>query len=245
MPLNRHPFPVTAFFEKSVVLTYAIPRTAGEGLISPPFELDCYREHAFLAVAFVKVRSLRPSIFPRWIGRDFLLAGYRIFVRYRGVDGRRRRGLQILRSETDRRSMVLLGNMLTNYHYRLTSMEFHQDEDHLRINNSHGLSISAQEELKVALPPHSPFPDWRTARRFAGPMPFTFSSNPANQTVTTVEGVREEWDPTPLTILQAQVPFIDECGLGAEGPNPARLASAFAVTDIPYHWKAGQTEPWT
>jgi len=58
-----------------------------------------------------------------WAGRDYALTGYRIFVRHRDRTGRTRRGLHILRSDTDRRSMKLGGNLLTHYRYRLAGID--------------------------------------------------------------------------------------------------------------------------
>lgn len=90
----------------------------------------------------------------------------------------------------------------------------------------------------VALPESSIFPDWRSARQFAGPMPYTFSFDQTASQMTTVEGVRQTWKPQPVKILEDRIPFLKELGLG-----DARLANAFTVKDIPYRWKRGITEP--
>ncbi|MEJ6582045.1 MAG: hypothetical protein QNL33_12125 [Akkermansiaceae bacterium] len=121
------------------------------------------------------------------MGNDFTLLGYRIFVRYPGYDGRKRRGLYILRSETDRARMVLLGNFFTRYRYRKVGINWGGDV----ITSSAGLHIQRDQSAQdIALPDASVFPDWRTARRFAGPMPFTFSDDRNTNSMTTVEGVR-------------------------------------------------------
>ena len=71
----------------------------------------------FLAVGLVETRELRPQFLPKACGMDFSLAGYRILVRYRTAQGRSLRGLRILRSDTDRRPMEILGNLFTHYRY--------------------------------------------------------------------------------------------------------------------------------
>src|SRR5258707_11422553 len=109
--LRRNPFEVPAFSRRSLVLTYAFPPDALAPLLAPGLTLDTWSGHAFLAIAMVQTESLRPSFLPVALGRDFFLSGYRIFVRHGGV-----RGLQILRSDTDKPVMVLLGNLLTRYH---------------------------------------------------------------------------------------------------------------------------------
>src|SRR3712207_2113829 len=118
--LRRHPFPVVAHFRHALALAYAFPRDALEPLLPPGLVLDTHGEHAFAAVALVQTERLRPAGAPAWLGRDFFLAGYRIFVRLRGAESLR--GLYILRSETDRRTMALFGNLLTHYNYALADV---------------------------------------------------------------------------------------------------------------------------
>ncbi|MFT6863830.1 MAG: hypothetical protein ACJAVK_002392 [Akkermansiaceae bacterium] len=234
--LGRHPFAVKAYFKESLVLSYALPVETLRPLVPACLEIDCYQERSgFLALALVRTQNLRPHFFPAFMGNDFTLLGYRIFVRYRGNDGRRRRGLYILRSETDRTRMVLLGNLFTRYRYRKVGISWQDD----LITSTAGLHIQrAQSVGDVALPNSSVFPDWRTARRFAGPMPFTFSYDDRTNFMTSVEGVRATWKPEPVKIVEARVPLLAELGL-----EEAQLANAFTVKNIPYQWKKGITEP--
>ncbi len=54
-----------------------------------------------------------------------------------------------------------------------------------------------------------------------------------------MEGVREAWHPRPVRVRQAEVSFLDDLNLSGR-----QLASAFTMTDIPYRWQKGRTEPW-
>src|SRR5215510_7101563 len=132
--LKRHPIPIQAHFDHSLVLTYAFPARVLAPLVPPGLMLDGLQGLGFLAIAMVQTRNLRPVCLPRWIGRDFFLAGYRIFVRHRGRDGITRRGLRILRSETDLTAMRLFGNLLTHYNYRRVQASLREDADALEIN---------------------------------------------------------------------------------------------------------------
>src|SRR5204863_898587 len=99
--LKRHPFPVVARFERVVAVSFAFPESILRPMVPEGLEIDTYEGLGFVTVAMVWTKSLRPAGFPAFLGQDFLLAGYRIFTRLK--DGERRlRGLQILRSETDR-----------------------------------------------------------------------------------------------------------------------------------------------
>jgi Uncharacterized conserved protein (COG2071) len=240
--LKNHPFAVEAFFESSVVLAFALPKAQLQSLIPPCLTLDTYNDQwAFVAVALVQTTALRPKGFPRFMGNNFFLAGYRIFVRYTNKAGKRLRGLYILGSVTDKKKMEWLGNTFTQYRYTTADFSHTTGEGITTIQSmASQLHIRfADREQDVPLPAGSPFPDWAAARRFAGPLPFTFSYNPAGQRVTIIEGVREQWTPQPISILSYQIGFLDQLGL-----QDAILANAFIVRNIPYHWKKGKTEPW-
>ena len=101
-------------------------------------------------------------------------------------------------------------------------------------------SGTEQEQLAgepVALPDGSPFPGWREARRFSGPMPFTFAVAANRREVVIVEGVHPAWEPRPVRVLDHRVPFLEQEGFAGEV-----LANAFEVGQVAYRWKRGQVE---
>ncbi len=106
LSLKNHPFAVEAFFENSLVLTYAVPKEHLQCLIPPCLELDTFEDKwGFVAVALVQTKDLRPKGAPKFMGNDFFLAGFRIFVKFHNNRGKRLRGLYILKSETNKRKM--------------------------------------------------------------------------------------------------------------------------------------------
>src|SRR6267378_2943496 len=103
--IKRHPFPVAAWFERVAAVSFAFPEAVLRPLVPSALEIDAYEGLGFVTVALVWTRRLRPAGFPAFLGQDFFLAGYRVFTRLRGESGRRLRGLNILRSETDQSRM--------------------------------------------------------------------------------------------------------------------------------------------
>lgn len=240
--LKDHPFPVEAFFESSLVLTFASPKNQVQHLIPRCLELDTFNDQwAFIAVAMVQTKDLRPKGFPKIFGNDFFLIGYRVFVRFVNHAGKRLRGLYILKSETDRKKMEFFGNMFTHYNY--TTTDIHQRrENGINEIKSHksGFRVDFMEsDDDVSLPYNSPFQDWKVARRFAGPLPFTFTYNPVNHQVLIIEGVRTAWKPMPVKVIDYNFPFIKKLSL-----SEVRLANAFLVRNVPYYWKKGKIERW-
>lgn len=241
--LKDHPFAVEAFFEQSYVLSFAAPKEALQKLIPECLSLDTHDDKwAFIAVAMVQTKGLRPKGFPAFMGNGFFLIGYRIFVKYISKEGRRLRGLYILGSETDKKKMEFLGNVFTHYHYKKTNIQQTIKDDVVHIaDDASGLSVNINtRDTNVSLPLYSPFADWKEARRFAGPLPFTFSYNPGKKNVLIVEGVREHWIPKPIEVISHIIPFVENLHI-----KGLILANAFVIKDIPYYWKKGRTESWT
>jgi uncharacterized protein YqjF (DUF2071 family) len=240
--LKDHPFAVASHFDTSLVLTYAVPKEQLQKFIPECLSLDTFEDKwAFIAVAMVKTRNLRPKSFPEFLGNDFILTGYRIFVRYNTSYGKRLRGLYIIRSETDKIKMAVLGNVFTHYNYQTTDISFQQHGEIIEVQSSKSnLSVKVKAgDSDIALPAHSPFKDWKEARRFAGPLPFTFTYNAEKKEVLIIEGVREDWTPKPVEVIESHVGFVDRLQL-----KGAVLANAFVITNIPYYWKKGRKDAW-
>ncbi len=243
--LRRHLVAVEAWFRYSLVLTYAYPTAVLAPLLPPGLALDSYDDLGFLAIAMVQTEGLRPTFLPKGAGGDFFLSGYRIFAKFRTAGGRVLRGLKILRSDTDSRWMAVAGNVMTHYHYRKAKVEVLEGDRILDIRirtpkAEADLHVRADLSTKPALlPSGSPFRSVEEARRFAGPLPYTFDYEPETATMVLIKGVRRKWDPEPV-----QVEVLENSYLRGEPFRraPAVLANAFHLSEVPYLWKRGRRE---
>jgi uncharacterized protein YqjF (DUF2071 family) len=240
--LKNHPFAVEAFFESSIVLTFAIPKEDIQSLIPKCLSLDTYKDKwAFVAMAMVQTKNLRPKSFPQCLGNNFFLIGYRIFVRYTNSRGKRLRGLYILKSETNKKAMELMGNLFTHYNYTTTDVQLNHKQNATNISSKKSnFNITLNTATNNSqLPQHSPFESWKDARRFAGPLPFTFTYNKTTKEVLIIEGVRKFWKPKPLEVTHYDIEFLESL------PTKNKvLANTFIIENIPYYWKKGQKELW-
>lgn len=240
--LKDHPFAVETFFRTSLVLTYALPVKALKDLVPQPLNLDTLNdEWAFIAVAMVQTKDLRPKGWPAILGNDFFLIGYRLFVRYVNEKGKRLRGLYILKSETDRSFMNFFGNIFTHYHYSKTDIDFRENENNLTVlSKKSGINVKIHSKgQEIPLPPHSPFKNWQEARRYAGPLPFTFTIDKKTKEILIIEGVRQNWIPEPVEVIKHEIGFMQN-----EIFKEAVLANAFIIREVPYYWKKGIVESW-
>ena len=232
--LRRHPIPIRSEFEFTLVLTYALPAAILEPMLLPGLTLDRFGNLGFVAVALVQTRNMRPAFLPARLGLDFFLAGYRIFTRHENL-----RGLQILRSQTDSRIMTFFGNLLTHYNYRRTPVAIERTSERLSISVD-GLEVVADLVSDGVLPHGSPFPDWKTARHFAGPLPFTFDHEAETNSIVKIEGVRQEWKPRPVNVDVRRIDFFQQSAFASSAPV---LASAFHLANVPYLWRRGIVTP--
>ena len=235
--LRRHPFDVEAHFDFSLVLAYALPAAALEPLLAPGLELDRVGDLGILAVALVQTRDLRPAGWPRALGLDFFLSGYRVFARLR--DRPSIRGLRILRSDADSRLMTSAGNIFTRYRYELCSARASRHDHMLSVSVEGPAALCVEADLRPAASPPagSPFRDLDEARRFAGPLPNTFGWEPETHSLVIVGSTRANWDPVPVTVDVTELTFLERFATF----NP-RLANAFYVENVDYRWKRGVRE---
>lgn len=240
--LKRHPIPVAAFFRHSLVLTYALPPEILQPLVPKGLVLDLFRGHAFLAIALVQAEHLRPSFLPAAMGRSIFLSGYRIFTRLDN-GAQSKRGLRILRSNTDREWMVRAGNLLTHYNYRFchAALEERGREIRWRIctpRSEADLDVVARlTDAPAPLPSSSPFATPAEARRFAGPLPYTFDYEKETGTIIGICATRQRWEPQPVAVEVRRNTFLERepfCRASA------LLANAFYVHDVPYRWQRGR-----
>jgi Uncharacterized conserved protein (COG2071) len=227
------------------VLTYALPAAKLAPIIGPGLELDEYEGWGFLAIALVETEALRPRGFPEWLGRDFFLSGYRVFTRFKSHGGQSLRGLRILRSDTNRRTMASLGNVFTHYNYTRATVDLASDADRLEIRirtpgREADLHVVADLGSRPApLPATTPFRSTEDARRFVGPLPYTFDYEAATGKMVVIKGLRQAWDPQPVAVEVREATYLERPPLSGLG---ARLANAFYLEGVPYAWKPGVLE---
>ena len=238
--LRRHPLAIAARLDHCLTLTYAFPADVLRPLLPPGLELETVDGHGFVAVALVQTRSLRPAALPPALGRDFFLAGYRIFTRFQTPDGRSIRGLRILRSDANRVAMVFGGNLLTHYDYHRCDARFDVESGCVRVSvrtaDGEGDVALTANLTDHVLPVGSPFVSERAARRFAGPLPYTFDYERETHAIVAINATRTNWRPALVSVDVDRLGFFD--GSAFRGHTPI-LAAAFHVQGVDYRWARG------
>lgn len=236
--IKYHPFKMKALFRYCYIFTFSIPIKKAESFLHKGLKADSFNgEHAFYTIAIVDTKNLRPAFFPKFLGGSFVLIGHRIFVRLKAKTGKVYRGLQILKSETDSLRMKIIGNFFTHYNYEKSNIQFIRNLSSLEIiNKDSGFKVKIDNSSKEPkLPKESPFISLKEAKKFAGPMPFTFSHLVGDNKLLTVEGKRQTWQVNPIAVQSLTMP-----DFALEHFPEAKLASAFKIENVDYNWQKGE-----
>ena len=138
--------------------------------------------------------------------------------------------------------MMNAGNLLTHYKYCLCQAEVRERSAEIEWNirtpgNEADLRVFASTDNGPApLPAGSPFIDDKDARRFAGPLPFTFDYEPETRSLIRIRGVRQEWRPKPVRAEVLESTFLSQEPFCRARPI---VANAFYLHNIPYQWSRG------
>jgi len=90
------------------------------------------------------------------------------------------------------------------------------------------------------LPAGSPFANEKEARRFAGPLPYTFDYEQETHSIIRIRGLRQDWNPQPVDVEVRKNTFLQQEPFCRATPI---LANAFHVANVPYQWFRGVRIP--
>jgi hypothetical protein len=136
------------------------------------------------------------------------------------------------------------GNLLTHYNYHRCTAHAVESGARIRFDvetaDRGGDVRLTIDRANPALPAGSPFASVREARRFAGPLPFTFDFEVETHAIIAIQATRANWRPEPVSVDVERLSFFDQPAF--RGCTPV-LAAAFHVSDIDYRWERGVHYP--
>jgi hypothetical protein len=135
--------------------------------------------------------------------------------------------------------MQIGGNLLThyNYHHCDAAIVTRESAIDVSVHSRDGADLDLTAHLdRSPLPPMSPFTSTAQARRFAGPLPFTFDYERDAHAIVSVRASRANWTPHPIAVDVRRLGFFDQPAFRSCTP---RLAAAFHVTNVDYRWERG------
>ncbi|MEV4508211.1 DUF2071 domain-containing protein [Dactylosporangium sp. NPDC049525] len=99
-----------------------------------------------------------------------------------------------------------------------------------------GVKSGVQSTVQRSVEGDSVDGDTAGARRFAGPLPYTFDHEAATGSIVVVKAHRSAWTPEPVAVRVSRCTFLERGPFA--GTRPV-LAQAFHVADLDYGWHRG------
>ncbi|MGH3440768.1 MAG: DUF2071 domain-containing protein [Nitriliruptorales bacterium] len=228
---------------RRVLINYrADPDVVARMLPSPlrPHEID---GHAIAGICLIRLRSLRPRGFPRWMGHRSENAAHRIAVVWDDGD-QRRTGVFIPCRDTDSAASVLLGGRLYpgEHHPAEFDVSDRIANTSLRMRSRDGQRfVSIVAEPADTLPAASVFESVDAASRFfeRGSVGLSPSSDGG---VRALELETPHWAVTPLSVQSlASSYFDDETRFP---PGSVSFDSALLMRDVEHRWHVRADLGW-
>lgn len=232
------PFNVVTEFKAFALLLYSVDLVSAKKLIEDPFILKEHKGRGIMATAFAKVKHLRPAFLPSFLGVNFDFAGFRFMVDYHSNSKNKDlSGLKILRSVSNNKLLSAGGKIFSQYNFSYSNLEINQSQISTTIKGEL-FDIELQHSSdKRFIQAGSLFSDYSEARKFAGPLLYTFERKAHK--ISIVEGSREHWQPRPAKIIAHRNDFFAELPFSKLDAIPE---AAFTINDIPYSWQKAITE---
>jgi uncharacterized protein YqjF (DUF2071 family) len=179
---QKNPITVVGNLDRCWLFTYRTPIELARTLLPQPLELVTHKEYAFWNIVICHIRSMRPKHFPAFIGVHYWHLAYRLYARLPLANGEAIEGLYFLRSDCDQRLMALAGNLLTDFHFHIASLQLQRNQEALEIQLDSPDAPAHVRLLPNAAPqlePHSAFASLDEAAAFLKYKPYGLSLNSA------------------------------------------------------------------
>jgi len=203
-----------------------------------PLEID---GHGIAGICLIRLRHLRPSPLPAWLGLGSENAAHRIAVEW-DEGGCTRAGVFIPRRDTSSRLTTLAGGRLfpgLHHHARFKVVERGQDYRLEIDSDDRAVHIEVRGHAAQALPPDSVFGSVDEAATFFERGAIGFSPAMQAGRLDGVELCNRNRDVTPLAVDHVASSFFDDPQRFPAGS--IHLDSALLMRGIDHDWKIGRT----
>ena len=118
----KNALPMQSFIRRCWLLTHRLPEVEAAALLPKELRPVTHGGFAFLNTVVARMEAMRPQGLPAAFGLDYWHVGYRVYAKAL-TDRGEREGLYFLRSDCDRRLLVLGGNLLSAFRFHLARIE--------------------------------------------------------------------------------------------------------------------------
>lgn len=196
--------------------------------VCPGVVVDVVGGRGHVAVAFVDQRDFRPRFLPRFLSYDFFMVEYLAFVTFQSSDGRRMRGLYLIRSETPSSFACIASRVFSHYNFRKIDLNITETETTKRFTSTKaGIDVSIKLDDQQS-DGHS----WENYYELSKPRSFNFQHLARSGATLVIRGVLKGWAPQPAKVVRCHMDTVTSLGIRFDSPP-----HAIHVSEVDYLWR--------
>jgi hypothetical protein len=231
---------IRGIIDRRILVNYRVDPAVLAVILPPPFRPQVVRGFGVAGICLIRLREIRPSGCPRWLGLASENAAHRLAVEW--DDGVRvRRGVYVLRRDTNSRLNALVGGRVFPglHHYA----DFRVCEDDARLlvelHSSDGrLSAGVIGDTCDQWPGDSLFSSLEEASSFFRAGSLGYSPAKKAGRFEALELRCQSWEVQPMRIEQARSSWFDD--RRRFPPGSVALDCALLMRGIEHEWRVGE-----
>lgn len=194
--------------------------------LTKPLEPVSFGGYGYLNVVVSHLSQMRPQGFPGFLGFSYWHVAYRIYARFRDIEG-----LAFLRSDADSPLMVWAGNLLSSFAFHQAKVVV--DGAMLEVSSEEApLRIALDRAAPVTLPNGSPFIRPEAAAEALKYKPVGLSVEGDRVDVLRITRDEAEWRSRLIQVSEASIPYLDRFA--------PTLEICYEVEPIEYRWNRAE-----
>ncbi|GHO46001.1 DUF2071 domain-containing protein [Ktedonospora formicarum] len=240
---HRLPIAMKTTFQDILLLTYAVPPPLLADLLPAYIHPYIHNGRSYISIVIGNMRGMRPGVLPEFLGTSYYQIVYRAVVCLRDLDGRERRGVFFLRSDSNDPVMNYFGNRLTEFRFHFFhtgAISLFQRHQELLVSvetaDKQGDLVAYLRNQGSAehLPPAEDFATIEEEKNTLVQLFHAYAYDPEHAIVYDLEIERGEWSLQRLEMLDVFSAFFKEYPFPAA---TARPISHIYIQECSYIWK--------
>jgi hypothetical protein len=229
---------LSGIIDRRILINYRIDPVVLASILPPPFRPKLVDGVGLAGICLIRLRQIRPRLFPAWLGIGSENAAYRIAVEWE-QDGAIREGVYIPRRDTSSWLNTLAGQRLfpgAHHHARFDVHEA-QGEYRVAIESDDGQTqLSVKGHIGTALPDDSALGSLHSASAFFQCGSLGYSPSLVRGQYDGLELKTLEWNMLPLTVDNVTSSFFENQSQFPRGT--AEFDSGLLMRNVGCRWLA-------
>jgi hypothetical protein len=231
---------IRGVIDRRILVNYRIDPHILSRLLPLPFRPQLAYGYGIAGICLIRLKQIRPQLFPAWVGIGSENAAHRISVQWDTPDGVRT-GVFIPRRDTSSRLNHMFGGRLFPGEHHLAEWEVRETNDRFSVSlqSKDGCAIvKVDASLAESFPETSIFPSLSAASEFFAAESLGYSPNKVGN-LDGLELRTTNWQVQPLTVTTVQSTYFENEDLFPKGS--VSFDNALLMQGIKHEWESRAT----